>query len=237
MGKVSTNIKELDEALGGGIPQNHLVLVSGGAGVGKTTLSMQFLSNDDINFKSIFFTLNETHSKLCENFKEFSFFKEESVSNGNLLIVDMRTVFRLDKDANRSLSDPKAILNFIAHQLSDNKPSRIVIDSITAICNHFDDMNTIRHFLFELANLLSTYQCTSLLISETPPLVRQYSEYKVEEFMSDGIIYLSYLEKDNRLAKSLQVVKMRGTVHSSDRFMMNIQQQGITLLKMMDMPK
>ena len=36
-------IEKLDELLGGGIPQGHIVMISGNTGTGKTLLAMQFL--------------------------------------------------------------------------------------------------------------------------------------------------------------------------------------------------
>ena len=43
--RCKTGIEALDNELNGGIPTGSTVLISGGSGVGKTTLSMQFLTN------------------------------------------------------------------------------------------------------------------------------------------------------------------------------------------------
>ncbi|MEZ4411084.1 MAG: ATPase domain-containing protein, partial [Polyangiales bacterium] len=40
---ISTGVPGLDEVLDGGLPANHLYLVQGSPGVGKTTLALQFL--------------------------------------------------------------------------------------------------------------------------------------------------------------------------------------------------
>ena len=41
--RVKTGIEGLDAALNGGIPKGNLVLISGGAGTGKSTICMQYL--------------------------------------------------------------------------------------------------------------------------------------------------------------------------------------------------
>lgn len=41
--KAATGIEGLDEILGGGFPENRLILVAGNPGTGKTTLALQFL--------------------------------------------------------------------------------------------------------------------------------------------------------------------------------------------------
>jgi len=45
MDRVKTGIEGLDKALNGGIPYRNVVLVSGGAGTGKSTLCLQYLVN------------------------------------------------------------------------------------------------------------------------------------------------------------------------------------------------
>jgi KaiC/GvpD/RAD55 family RecA-like ATPase len=41
--RVSTGVPKLDSLLGGGFPENSVVMVTGGTGTGKTILSLQFL--------------------------------------------------------------------------------------------------------------------------------------------------------------------------------------------------
>ena len=48
--KVKTGIEGLDKALNGGIPFGNIVLVSGGAGTGKSTLCLQYLVNGITKF-------------------------------------------------------------------------------------------------------------------------------------------------------------------------------------------
>ena len=91
----------------------------------------------------------------------------------------------------------------------------------------FNDDNIVRHFLFELGNLLIMHDCTSILISETPPLLRQYSNYGVEEFISDGIIHMNHVEKNNSLVKTLQIVKMRGTSHDKGIKFVTFSEKGV----------
>ncbi|MBU0662837.1 AAA family ATPase, partial [Candidatus Micrarchaeota archaeon] len=43
--RVKTGIDGLDKALKGGFPKGNIVLISGGAGTGKSTLCMQYLYN------------------------------------------------------------------------------------------------------------------------------------------------------------------------------------------------
>ena len=53
--------------------------------------------------------------------------------------------------------------------------------------------------------------------------------FGVEEFIADGIVFLSEMERQNDLVRTLQVIKMRGTEHSRARFMMDLSEYGISL--------
>src|SRR5688572_24710498 len=41
--RVGTGVQGLDDVLGGGLPRDHIYLISGKSGAGKTTLALQFL--------------------------------------------------------------------------------------------------------------------------------------------------------------------------------------------------
>jgi circadian clock protein KaiC len=234
MDRVKTYIKDLDKALNGGLPKDTLTLVAGTAGTGKTTLAMQYLFSGAVveDKPALLFTLNEQEIKLIENFKQFTFFSEGLLRSSKVVIIDLRIAF---PDASgKQAFYPEQLLNFFYEQIDLYKPERIVIDSITAVCGRLDDALSIRKFLFQLGNMLLLKKCSALILSEVEPGVRKYSNFGIEEFMCDGIIYLSHMDKNNRLRKTLQVVKMRGTTHSEEQFMMGITEEGIHLLKLMD---
>jgi len=50
----------------------------------------------------------------------------------------------------------------------------------------------------------------------------QYSQYGIEEFISDGIMFLGDLERKGDLIRTFQLVKMRGSAHSRTKSAMSI---------------
>ena len=63
---VPTGIEGLDYILQGGLPANHLYLVEGDPGTGKTTLGLQFLmAGRDRGEHGLYVTLSETKVELC----------------------------------------------------------------------------------------------------------------------------------------------------------------------------
>ncbi|MCM2325083.1 MAG: AAA family ATPase [Candidatus Woesearchaeota archaeon] len=234
MERIKFFIDSIDGALDGGIPKKNTVLLAGSAGTGKTTLAMQFLFNGaKKNEKSLFLTMYEPEIRLKEYFEEFSFYDQNLVVSGDMALVDLRPIFMKNKK-NFNFIKVNEVLDYIALQLQKYKPKRVVIDSITSVCNYFKDDSMIREFIFSLCNLLFLFDCTTLLVSEVGPTERRYSNFNIEEFIADGIIYLQNYERKNRLVKTLQIVKMRGTEHKEDVFALNISKKGITLFGVMD---
>ena len=65
--RVSTGIAGLDEILGGGLPSNHLYLLDGEPGTGKTTLALQFLlAGADVGARGLYVTLSESRAELTQ---------------------------------------------------------------------------------------------------------------------------------------------------------------------------
>jgi len=232
MERTKTYIKDLDKVLNGGLPKDNLILVAGSAGSGKTTLAMQFLFGGATNDgkTAMLFTLNEQQQKITENFQQYAFFDDKLVKANKVVFVDIREI--VPNNSGKATFYSEQVLNMFYEQLDLYKPERIVIDSITAICHRLDDESNIRKFLFDLSNMLLIKKCSAMIISEVDPMSRKYSNFGVEEFICDGIIYLSHVDKNNRLKKSLQVVKMRGTIHSEEQFFLSIEGDGIHLLKL-----
>jgi len=233
MDRTKTYIKDLDKVLNGGLPKDNLILLSGSAGSGKTTLAMQFLFGGAVNEgkTAMLFTLNEQEQKIAENFRQYKFFDETLIKSNKVIFIDIREIVP-SSNSGKPTFYSEQVLNMFYEQIDMYKPERIVIDSITAICNRLDDENNIRKFLFDLSSMLLLKKCSAMIISEVDPSSRKYSNFGVEEFICDGIIYLSHVDKNNRLKKSLQVVKMRGTAHSEEQFFLSIEEDGIHLLKL-----
>lgn len=65
--RFATGIAGLDDILGGGLARNHLYLVEGDPGTGKTTLAMQFLMEGiRCGQKGLYVTLSESKAELLE---------------------------------------------------------------------------------------------------------------------------------------------------------------------------
>jgi len=220
-----TGIEELDTQLGGGIPIGNTVLVVGSSGSGKTTTSMQFLINGaHQGERGVFFTITEPLFKLTRNMDGFEFYDKKLIESGMVNLIDLRIISeRLGLDTEKySIEDASALLDILRDIADELNVKRLVIDSITALCYRLQSREMIRDFIFKLGSSLAAMSCTTFLTSEVPPQVFQYSQYGIEEFIADGIIFLGDIDRQGDLIRTLQIVKMRGTAHSRTKSAMNI---------------
>ncbi|MBN2066163.1 MAG: circadian clock protein KaiC [Candidatus Thermoplasmatota archaeon] len=218
-------IEELDTQLGGGIPIGNTVLMVGSSGSGKTTTCMQFLINGaKQGERGVFFTITEPLFKLTKNMAGFDFYDKKLIESGMVNLIDLRIISeRLGLDTEKySVEDASALLDILRDIADELNVKRLVIDSITALCYRLQTREMIRDFIFKLGSSLAAMSCTTFLTSEVPPQVFQYSQYGIEEFIADGIIFLGDVDRQGDLIRTLQIVKMRGTAHSRTKSAMSI---------------
>jgi circadian clock protein KaiC len=233
----STGIEELDMKMSGGFPVGSTVLVTGCSGSGKTTMCMQFLFNGARKGeRGVFFTITEPLFKLTKNLEGFSFYDKKLIESGMVNIIDLRIISeRLGLDTEKyTVEDAGALLDILKDIADELDVKRLVIDSITALCYRLQTREMIRDFIFKLGTSLAVMKCTTLLTSEVPPQTFKFSQYEIEEFISDGILFLGDVERKGDLIRTLQIIKMRGTAHSRTKFAMNISaQRGIELIPLL----
>ncbi|ODS38154.1 MAG: hypothetical protein A7316_00175 [Candidatus Altiarchaeales archaeon WOR_SM1_86-2] len=227
----------LDEIIGGGIPEGHTVLLAGSSGTGKTILAQEFLFNGTkLKDKGLYVSLSETAERMEKNIEDFRFYDKKLIDAGDITILDIKEIAELKQISfpPKPGLDPNLVLSAIRENIAINGARRVVIDSITALCQNIGDEDKIREFLYELESTLAVLGCTTLLISEIAPQQFIYSRFGIEEYISDGIILLMEHERSGELMRTLQVIKMRGTGHSRTKQAMKITLDGIKLAQLIE---
>jgi KaiC/GvpD/RAD55 family RecA-like ATPase len=154
----------------------------------------------------------------------FSFYDKNLIESGMVNLIDLRIISeRLGLDTEKySVEDASALLDILRDIADELNVKRLIIDSITALCYRLQSPERIRDFIFKLGSSLAAMKCTTLLTSEVPPNIFKYSQYDVEEFISDGIMFMGDIERKGDLIRTFQLVKMRGAAISRTKSAMSI---------------
>lgn len=240
MHRTKSGIPGFDEIIEGGLPTSTCVLLSGTAGAGKTIFGMQFLVNGVrlYNEPGIFVSFEERPKDLRSEMENFGWKLRDMEEKRQLAIIDVASA----RDGIRSgetyiVDNPTRALNVsaLATQIyavsNEIKASRVVIDSIPSLELRLADVTEVRRAVSQLTNLLLEMNVTSLIVTEiaTP---YEYSRYGFEEYVTRGLINMKMISQYGELRRTIQVVKMRGTNHSTRTFPFDILENGIEVQTM-----
>ncbi len=234
--KCVTGIEGLDNILGGGIPRNNTILVTGNCGTGKTSLSLEFLLHGALEGENgLYLSVTEPYEKLIANMIPYDFFTRELIKTGKLTFIDMSAIyerFGFNRDK-MSVEDVDLLVSAIGDLTRETKARRLVIDSITSVAYQLDTQEKLRNMLLGLSKLLSGLGATCLIISELTAADASYSKYGVEEAIADGVILMGNLERNGDMLRTLQVIKMRGTSHSRAKYVLDLTTAGTLLVPLL----
>jgi KaiC/GvpD/RAD55 family RecA-like ATPase len=208
-----TYIRGFDEELGGGIPEGHIILISGTPGTMKSSVAYNILYNNIKREGSIGVYVSLEQSR--ENF----LFQIESLGLHDIeelkfTILDMAKI-RKEVD----MSKERPWLDVVKKHLDYLKESMnfdlLVIDSLPVV-QMLSKVEDERAYLFYFFEWLRDLKVTTFIISEISP---DPTEVYPEEFLADGIILLT-LERVNEVDvdRRIRCVKMRGVNHNTGYF-------------------
>ena len=230
--RVKTGIPGLDELIEGGFPKGDTILIAGKAGTGKSILATQFIYRgaQDYNEPGVFVTMEEPPHLIRRNMIRFGMDLEKMEKSGMISLVDLSpskevTPVTIGEYASFDLSGLEAI---IMNHIQKLKAKRIVIDTLSIMAYKFRSRDILREEFFKLCANLTRTGCTLLLTSEIPAQDQGLGVFDIEAFLASGVIVL-YNEKisDTSRSRSIEVLKLRGSKHSSRIHSMRITDEGI----------
>jgi len=203
----ATGIEGLDHILLGGFPRNHVYLLQGDPGVGKTTLGLQFLLEGVRNGEtSLYITLSETKSELeavaqSHHWDISGVHVYEELVGEESLDDDETTVFYpAEVELGQTV---KALLN----EVDRLKPDRVVLDSLSEIRLLAQSSLRYRKQILALKQFFAGRNVTVLFLDDRTSDVSDMQLQSVPH----GVVELErYTPLYGAARRRLQIVKMRG---------------------------
>ncbi len=229
--RIKTGIPGLDELIEGGFPKGDTILVAGKAGTGKSILANQFIYKGAAVYDEpgVLVTLEEPPSAIKRNMMRFGMDLEELVKQGKMAIVDLSPAHPQPKNLYEYPSFDLSGLEAIIHSHIDRiNAKRVVIDTLSILAYKFKSRDILREEFFKLCASITEKDTTLVLTSEIPARDTGLGVFDIEAFLASGVIVL-YNEKisDTSRTRSIEVLKLRGSKHSSRIHSMRITDEGI----------
>ena len=205
--RACTGVPGLDDVLGGGLPLNHLYLIEGNPGAGKTTLGLQFLQDGAARGeRGLYITLSETGSEL----------RTVAASHGwsldGIEVFELVSTEGLGPDAEQSILHPSEVelgetTRGVMEAVHRMHPTRVVFDSLSEMRLLAQNPLRYRRQVLALKKFFAEQGCTVLMLDD-----RSAAEHELQlHSIAHGVICLEQaLDQYGPERRRLRVVKMRG---------------------------
>jgi circadian clock protein KaiC len=206
--KISTGIPGLDYILGGGFPENHLYLIEGQPGTGKTTMALQFLLEGRRRGETcLYVTLSETEDELRAVADSHGWSLE------GLGLFELGSIEeRLQPDEQYTVFHPAEIelgqtTQRICEEVDRIQPTRVVFDSLSEMRLLARDALRYRRQVLALKQFFTGRKCTVIFLDDR---TAERTDLQLQS-ICHGVLILERLSVEYGGARRrLAVSKIRG---------------------------
>ena len=214
MGRVSTGVPGLDQMLNGGLIAGRAYLVKGGPGLGKTTLSIQFLMEGVRRGEEVLYiTLEEPLDMVKQDMKELGFDLTNPLFHGIDATPISKKTYIFEAAYYEEFAESfEKFIRAVEERLKEHNITRVAIDPITMIRLTTRSELEYRRLFIELLKVFTKFNTTVIITSD----IEKHEYVGVEDYLTSGIIELKRYDVGGKIIKGIQVLKFRGSLFDED---------------------
>ena len=218
--RVSTGVPGIDAMLGGGVFEGSTVLMSGTAGSGKTILAAHFVEAAcRRGEKALFFAFEESQSQIVRNMQSVGIDLSAPVADGLVL-------FDCQRPTSLGLEVHLATMQEFVDRF---RPKVVVVDAISNLLPAGSPLQ-VSSMLTREVDFLKSRGITAMITSLDGLSGTDLSAPTQHVTSLADAWLLARTERDGRRRnRTLEIVKARGTAHSTDVRPFQISDRGITI--------
>jgi circadian clock protein KaiC len=219
--RLPTGVPGLDALLGGGLLERSVTLVSGSAGVGKTTLALQFIVEGARREEpGLYISLEEGPGQLLGTAGALGLPVDEALDKGLIEVLHL----------SRKHTRASQFLAILDDRIRSQKTRRLVLDSVSQMAESGAPLEELRQLLQALVVRFKSLGVTAMLTLESDSMYapdtgteRGFSP------LADNLLMLRYAQVLGELRPMLFVVKTRGSAHDRGTHYFSIAKDGIRI--------
>lgn len=218
---LSSGIAELDELLMGGIPAGTCTLISGPAGVGKSTLGLQYLSvAASKGLKPVLYTFEEGLASILERSRSLGMDLDSLLEKGALTV----------REINPLELYPDEFLESMRTDILKSKAQIVMLDSLRGYNLAMEEFGNLLANIQNIINFVRNENASIFLINEQERITGdlQITEHGVS-YLADNILLIRYAESKGEVIRVISCFKKRLGSHQSDIRQFSITPKGIVV--------
>jgi circadian clock protein KaiC len=218
---VPSGLSELDALLGGGPMRGTSTLVSGPAGTGKTSLTLQYVSAACARGENcVIFEFDERIGTMLVRAKALGLDLQPHIDSGRLLL----------RQIDPAELSPGELAWQVRAEVEQRNCRMIVIDSLNGYVAAMPEEKQLILQMHELLSYLNQKGVLTFLISPQHGLLGSIGAGNLNvSYIADTVILMRFFEANGRIRKALSVIKNRSGVHEDTIRELRIDGAGLRL--------
>ncbi|MEX0684077.1 MAG: ATPase domain-containing protein [Dehalococcoidia bacterium] len=203
--QLSSVIPGISEMIDGGLSDSTSCLITGTTGSGKTLLALSFaVCEAQLGNQVLYVSLEESANQLARNCSAFGWDVAGLIESGKFAIMHI-SPSELNIDRHAVLLKDRAL---------EIGATVVVIDSISSFEAAALDIARFQSYLWAINDHFKRAGITTIMTSESAPEAGSPTARHISLF-ADAILNMGSVETDNALMRTIRVVKVRGSKHTT----------------------
>ncbi|MFH1383284.1 MAG: ATPase domain-containing protein [Chloroflexota bacterium] len=219
-------VPELDKMLHGGLERGTVTIISGPAGVGKTTLGLQFLREAaGRGERSVVYSFEEGRETMLRRCDGIKMPVRSMLEKGTLSVMEIEPLYYT--------TDEFAYL--VRREVEENNTRIIMLDSTAGYQLSLASKDLASH-LNALCRYLKNMGVTAILISEVESITGEFRATEAGiSYLADNVIFLRYVETAGELRRTIGILEKRTSDFDKNLCEFEITRRGIRVGKTLTM--
>lgn len=223
--QIHSGIPQIDTLVGGGIEEGTSVLLLGPAGIGKSTLSLQYAVHAAENGDyAVIFTFDESVNTIIHRARGLGLDLSRYVNKG---LIHLQPIDPTEMSPGEFAHRVREV---VGGENGQAAAKVVVIDSLNGYLNAMPEERFLISQMHELLTYLGHHQVVTFLVVAQHGLLGHSMQTPLDtSYLADSVILFRYFEMDGEVRQAISVVKKRSGYHEKTIREFKLNNQGIVV--------